>query len=222
MHSMESAVQNALGRLKLESHVEGVIESVRKANVFLQVHKPLDILPHHLGSEYHRLKFIEESMTFIPPVPIVFNPDAPRSKQCTGQYVPIKATLEQMLNDMSYKRQAQVCTSAGCECISGIYSGSCYKANTFFRDNPTAVPILLYSDGLCLTNPLNSNAAKKNKIVGVYMTLGSVAAWNRSKVDSTQLVMLVKEKHCKTFGLEVIYRQLIQDLKGCVSMVYNN
>jgi hypothetical protein len=81
MHSIESAVQNALERLELESHVDGVIASVRKANVFLQVHKPLDLLPHHLGSEYHRLKFIEETMPFIPPVPIVFNPDAPRQGQ---------------------------------------------------------------------------------------------------------------------------------------------
>jgi hypothetical protein len=117
-----------------------------------------------------------------------------------------------MLNDATYKEQ--VCWDDRCTCFAGLSSGACFKNNKFFLDNPTAIPILLYSDGLCITNPLNANAAKKNKIIGVYMTLGTVASWNRSRVDSTQLVMILTEQHLKMFGAEVVYRRLIEDLKG--------
>jgi hypothetical protein len=213
MDSMALVVEEALAKLEMDKHVDDIVGKVKSANLFLKAHKPSATMRYNLGSEYHRLKYIEEKMPFIAPVPVVFNPDAPRSQRRVGQYVPIKATLEQILNDATY--QEQLCSlGAECECISGIFSGACYKSNSYFRENPAAVPILLYSDGLCITNPLNANAAKKNKLIGVYMTLGSVAVWNRSRVDPTQLVMVVNEKDFKRFGPEIVFKQLIDDLKG--------
>jgi hypothetical protein len=50
-----------------------------------------------------------------------------------------------------------------------------------FKANPTAIPILLYSDGLCLTNPLNANAAKKNKLS--LHDFWHIPVWGWSKVD---------------------------------------
>jgi hypothetical protein len=214
MDSMGEALKECLSTLNLENESGRIVEKVKSANLFLGAHKPSNLRPYHLGSQYHRLKYIEQSMPFIAPVSIVFNPDAPKSKHCVGQYVPIKSTVKQMLNDPTYREQ--VCWSEKCTCIAGLSSGTCYKSNSFFRDNPTAVPLLLYSDGLCITNPLNANAAKKNKLIGVYMTLGSVASWNRSRVDSTQLVMVLNEQHLKQFGPQVVYKQLLEDLKGSV------
>jgi hypothetical protein len=210
--SMVNSLQDCLSSLDLEGHSVGLVDKVQAANLFLQAHKPSDNRSYHLGSEYHRLKYIEELMPYISAVPIVFNPEAPRSQKCVGHYVPIKSTIEQMLNDATYKEQAS--RSEECDCIAGVFSGSCFKSNKFFVENPTAVPILLYSDGLCLTNPLNANAAKKNKLLGVYMTLGTVAPWNRTRVDSTQLVMVLNEKDYKKFGSEIVFKQLIKDLKG--------
>jgi hypothetical protein len=217
MDSITARLQSCLTNLSLDDHAVGLVENVQAADIFMNAHKPSDITPYHLGTEYHRLKYIDETMPFIPARPISFNPDAPRAQQSVGHYVPIKSTLEMILSDKTY--QDQVNCGTDCECFASVFSGTCFKTNKFFQDNPSAIPIILYSDGLCLTNPLNANAAKKNKLVGVYMTLGTVPIWNRSKVDSTQLVMVFNEKDGKRFGSEVIFKDLIEDLKG---FCYNN
>ena len=54
---------------------------------------------------------------------------------------------------------------------------------------------------------------KKHKLLAVYFTLTNLYPWNRSKVEQLQLVLLCREKYCKTFTVSNVFRHVIDDLK---------
>jgi len=93
-----------------------------------------------------------------------------------------------------------------------IKDGSVLKNNNFFRNNKYTLQIILYQDAFEICNPLGS-AKKKFKLVGIYMVLGNLPPYLRSKVDNIQLVMLCYEKHVTFFSWEKIMEHLINDLK---------
>lgn len=99
---------------------------------------------------------------------------------------------------------------------NGIYSnftdGSCSRKNSFFDHFPNALQIILYFDGFELCNPLGS-AKNKHKLLGIYMTLGNLSPWHRSKVDSIQLVALCFERIIKKYSFDKVFRRIVDDLK---------
>lgn len=72
--------------------------------------------------------------------------------------------------------------------------------------------IILFQDAFEICNPLGS-AKSKYKIIGVYLTLGYLPSYMRSKTDSIKLVELCKEKIVKKFGCDLFFKNIIQDLK---------
>ena len=52
-----------------------------------------------------------------------------------------------------------------------------------------------------------------HKILAVYLFLGNLEPYFRSKVDQIQLVMLIKEKDFKRFGPQIAFSKLVSDLK---------
>ncbi len=50
-----------------------------------------------------------------------------------------------------------------------------------------------------------------------YFTLGNVPL--RSKLSSIHLVALLKEKHLKKYGMDLILKPIVRDLKELVSMI---
>lgn len=90
--------------------------------------------------------------------------------------------------------------------------GTIFKNNQFFKDHPNALQILLYQDSFEIVNPLGS-ARTKHKILGVYLTLGSINKYNRSKTNPIQLALICREKGLKFFGHQAVFQSLIKDLK---------
>lgn len=87
--------------------------------------------------------------------------------------------------------------------------GSVFKNNTFFKENPDALKLMLYQDSFEIVNPLGS-AKTKYKILAVYLSIGNYPDNIRSHVNSMYLVALCKEKlfnHNKVFG------KIVDDLK---------
>ena len=66
--------------------------------------------------------------------------------------------------------------------------------------------------GNLLVNPLGA-AKGKHKVVNVFWTLSEIPKEQRSQIDRMQLALIVKEKHLKKYGYQVIYRVLLEDLK---------
>lgn len=89
--------------------------------------------------------------------------------------------------------------------------GSVYKENHFFNSEDVKLELLLYQDCFSLCNPLG--AAKKKKILAVYMLLGNLNIEDRSKIDNIQLVLLCEYKHVQHFGMQKIFECVVNDLK---------
>lgn len=89
--------------------------------------------------------------------------------------------------------------------------GSIYKENPFFNTDDVKLELLLYQDCFSLCNPLG--AAKKKKILAVYMLLGNLPIEQRSKIDNIQLVLLCEYKHVQSFGMPKIFECVVEDLK---------
>ena len=97
-----------------------------------------------------------------------------------------------------------------------IYSdfpdGSVFKNIELFSQSPNSLKIILYQDAFEVSNPLGA-ARTKHKILAVYYSLGNLYPHNRSKIDTIQLALLIKEKALKNFGWDKVLSRLVQDLQ---------
>ncbi len=51
-----------------------------------------------------------------------------------------------------------------------------------------------------------------------YFTLGNVPPTQRSRLSSIHLVALLKEKHLKKYGMDLVLQPIVRDLKKLVSV----
>ena len=87
-----------------------------------------------------------------------------------------------------------------------------FKSNRFFQANPEAMPLLMFQDELEVANPLGSGKTK-HKMNMTYFTTYEVQSALRSKIQSVQLVSIVKSKLWKKHGNMKTNRRLLSDLK---------
>lgn len=93
-----------------------------------------------------------------------------------------------------------------------ITDGNSFKNNIFYKQNPHALQLILYQDAYEICNPLGASR-KKHKIVGVYLTVANIHAWQRVKIDQINLVALMYEKDLKRLGASELFNIIIQDLR---------
>lgn len=103
-----------------------------------------------------------------------------------------------------------------------ITDGQVFQNNPFFKDNSGAFRIILYQDAFEICNPLGSSK-KIHNLVGIYMVLGNISSFNRSRVDDIQLVTLCLESDVKKYGFKQICEILIRDIRTLEDdMNFNN
>lgn len=100
--------------------------------------------------------------------------------------------------------------------LKDVKDGRAYKENEYFKANPEALTIMLYSDAVEMANPLG---AKKTvyKVVNLYLTLGEIPKHLRSKTENHFLVLTVLESDLKDHREEVLgdlLEELLQLQKG--------
>lgn len=117
----------------------------------------------------------------------------------------------------------KLCKYEGC---FDFNDGNAVKKNDFFERNFNALKIILYQDAFEMCNPIGSSKGKF-KVVGVYMILGNLPPYLRSKTNNARLVLLCLEKDLKRFVWDIFLEKLVQDLKtletiGVKSLVGKN
>lgn len=96
--------------------------------------------------------------------------------------------------------------------LTDITDGKSFSENDFFKNNPSALRLLLYQDSFEVVNPLGSGK-RKHKLQAVYFTLANLLPYSRFSVDQMQLVLLCTEDNLKLFGQQKVFAQLMNDLK---------
>lgn len=111
---------------------------------------------------------------------------------------------DSMQRERSCERDEHVLT----DYRDGIY----FRNHKVFADNPDALRLHLYEDEFEVCNPLGSKR-NKHKRCAFYYTVGNVGSKNCSQLKQIHLALLVRYVHVKKFGLDVILKPLLDDLK---------
>lgn len=178
-------------------------------NVFFKANNPINGL---LRNKYCREKYYKTFFNYISPLPISLTEEVTSKTQF--YYVPILETIYCLLSN---KRVFELCFSLSKSTnndniFKDLRDGDNFKNNSFFINNPNALQILLYQDAFEICNPLGSSR-KKHKIIGIYMTVGNLSPWHRSRVDQILLVALIYEHQVRTYTFAKILNNIIQDVK---------
>ena len=192
-----------------ETDIQKVLGDVAENDSFLGAQKSLD-------TEYKRLQYLKRNFTFVEPVEIIFNPKEVKEenqKKAVMHYIPLIQTVKNLVEDSTFLEVTEAHSDHNPECLlRDVKDGSLFKNNRYFLENPEALTILLYSDGVEVVNPLGAGRGK-HKVIQIFLTFGEIPKTQRSKIDRIQLVAIVKEKVVKQFGFKKVYHQIVEDLK---------
>jgi hypothetical protein len=129
------------------------METVGKNDTF-------NIAQEQLENEKKRINFIKEAFTNTPPQTIRLNP-VQEAKPETYQYVSIKGSLKNLLEDETYLHQKKSNPyKAEKDVVKDVRDGINFQNNSYFVKNPEAVPLLIFQDELEVCNPIGSGKTK--------------------------------------------------------------
>ncbi|KAJ8050604.1 hypothetical protein HOLleu_03868 [Holothuria leucospilota] len=123
-----------------------------------------------LRSDHLRKEFFKKNLKYVSPVAVNLGVDEISGSQRIGYYVPILQTIKTMVNPKILREQSPQCSQDGK--TRHFVDGVIYKQNELFKQNPSALQIVLFQDAFEVSNPLGS-AKGKHKLLAVYYTLGS-------------------------------------------------
>lgn len=164
-----------------------------------------------LRSQYCRNLYYKQNFSYVAPVCISLGRND-NHEMCDYYYVPILETLKMLLRNKFVKEQWCAKRKLSNNCFSDIMDGKVFTDNSFFSENENALQLIIFQDAFEICNPIGTSR-KKHKLVGMYMTLGNIFPYNRSKVDHIQLVALCHEKHISHFGFSKVFEKLLNDIK---------
>ena len=210
--SRESQLRESLKK------VPNISEQLLEEIVRDSLQDPLLKAQEQLSSEHKRSKFMEDNFKLIKPREIVLNSEEVKhgAKKEVIHYVPILASFKTLIEDTSF-----ICAMENARnnerrnskenLIEDVKDGSAYRNNEYFVNNPEAFSLMMYSDGVELTNPLSSGKGK-HKIVQVFWQVCDTPRFQRSSVDRLQLGLVFKEKHLRKHKYSKIFKCLVDDL----------
>ena len=198
--------------LKIPNLSHGQIEEIIEENA----RDPFIHAQEELASEFKRAKFLEENFHFVRPIEIILNPEEVKygARKEVVHYVPIMEALKVLVEDKSFIQATENFEEkkVGDDgTIKDVKDGEKYKNSQYFQDNPQALALMLYSDGVELTNPLGSGKGK-HKIVQLFWSVSEIPKFQRSAIDRLQLGMIFKEKFLKKYSHAKIFKSLVEDL----------
>ena len=192
-----------------ESDIEKIVKEVGESDAFLHSQQRLD-------SGYKRLQYLKNNFKFVEPVEIVFNPNEVKKgkeSKAVMHYVPVIETVMNLVQDSTFIEVTEnKSLDISASDLKDVKDGLLYKNNEYFLNNPEAMALLLYSDGVEVVNPLGAGRGK-HKVIQIFVTFAEIPKSQRSKIDRIQLVAVVKEKVVKKFGFQKVYQRLVEDLK---------
>ena len=212
MEQKESKLRAVLKRLTdlTDDAIDGVIKEVLEDDDMINAQK-------QLSTSYKLNQFIMEKFKYVAPKEIILNMEEVErgAVKEVVHYIPVIETFKYLLEDETFitvLEKEREKSSSKADIIQDIKDGSHYKSLGYFKDNPSAFVSFLYSDALEIANPLGA-ARGKHKIVQLFYNLANIPKSQRSTIDRMQLALIVKEKNIRKYGLDIIYKALIDDLK---------
>ena len=191
LKSRELSLRGALSQLEAipPSKIEEIVRSSLR-DPFLNAQETLD-------TESKRKKFISENFKYIQPIEIILNESEVKEGKAKDvvHYIPMLESLKTLVEDETFQTalaQSNVdVDSPNPDSLNDIKDGNVYRNSEFFLNNPTALCLMMYSDGVEVTNPLSFGRGK-HKLVMLYWQVADVPKFQRSSINRFQLGMVYK------------------------------
>ncbi|XP_034237337.1 uncharacterized protein LOC117642850 [Thrips palmi] len=181
-------------------------ENISPETTEMIVNEVFDVHRKHLKAlrtEYTRNKYYLDNFLYV-------NPRKKRLKNGNFfYYVSIIKTLKRIFKSKSYSVSLDPPSQSDPNVLKDFTDGKCYKDNPFFKDNEKSIKLILYQDAFELVHAIGP-AKGKHKTIGIYLTIGNMPDYMRSKVNNIFLIGLCKEKD---YDHEKLFRPIIDDLK---------
>ena len=150
--SKEKVLRKSLGKIPgiSEADIKKVLDDVHGDDQFLEAQSKLD-------TEYKMKQFLKERFIHVSPVEIVLNPKAVKNKtesKAVIHYVPIIDAFKNLIQDPSFI-DVMECNvqNSDTETLKDVKDGHLYRNNPFFKNNPSAYTMMIYSDAIELGKP---------------------------------------------------------------------
>lgn len=161
-------------------------------------------------SAHMRKLYFSKNFSFVAPEKVDLQKDN-NHIECFYHYVPILDTLQSLLNDkIVYDAIFGLKTSLPgylCDYTDGLK----FKNSPFFNDK--TLNLFIYQDAAEVVVNAIGNATSRYKLYCIYMVIGNVDPHLRGLTDNVHLVALCKNKDLAYFGMDSVYRRMIEDLK---------
>ncbi|XP_034239526.1 uncharacterized protein LOC117644297 [Thrips palmi] len=157
-----------------------------------------------LRSSYLRKKFYKDRFHFVLPEQV------PQENGSFFYYVPIEQTLQAAFKNKNWDFASYKCPKPNENgLLKDFTDGEAFKQNTFFQENPDAIPLIIYQDGFELSNPIGPAKHLEHQLEGIYMAFGNLPSKIRFEKDSIQLIALCKKNE---FSRKEVYAQITEDI----------
>ena len=162
----------------------------------VQSNDPFYLAQQKLNTEFKRKEFLKDNFVHVSPVEIVLNPKDVReknSKKAVVHYIPIIETIKNVVQDPTFLSvvEGREVVQDQSSSLKDVKDGDLYRHNSYFKDNPEAMTLMLYSDAIEVVNPIGAGRGK-HKVIQIFFTLGEVPRHLRSRIDRILLVAVFK------------------------------
>ena len=167
--SKEKILRKSLGKIPgiSQTDIKKVLDEVHGEDKFLDAQ-------NMLNTDYKMKQFLKEKFTHVSPVEIVLNPKAVKNKKeskAVIHYVPIIDTFKNLVQDPSFiEAMESNVQNNDRETLKDVKDGHIYRNNPFFKQNPSAYTMMIYSDAIELVNPLGAGRTK-HKVIQIFFFL---------------------------------------------------
>lgn len=187
----------------------------------------LDANAHPLveySTDYKRFKLFSELEIFFPPVEYEIGQKMScleendkvmiKSKPATGQWIPLKHTLQSVLSTGNLFHEIQMNVQellSEEDIISNFVQGTFWRGRIEARKSENVLPIIVYYDDIETGNALGSHAGSNNLGV-VYATIPCLPPSLSSKLSHIFPVLIFQCQDRKIYGNLKIFKCLIDEL----------
>ena len=179
-----------------------------------------------LETEYHRLKYLENTNAYVKPKTLIFgerlklvktkqNRREVKSFPVTGQYIPIKDVIKIFLeksNNFIIARNFLNSLKEEKQYLKHFCQGKLWLDIQKKFKNKTVFPLIMYFDDFNIDDVLGSHKGN-NKIGAVYYTLPCFPVEFEQSMQQIFTAMLFLTNDREEFKNEIVFEQLIDDLK---------
>lgn len=133
-------------------------------------------LNNDLRSEHMRKEFYKRTFPFVEPQKIEFVRAVKSAggketwKKTFFYYIPIKETLQASFLDKSLNLKLTPAVVRHDGLLCDVTDGKVFLESQFFRENPLALRIVIYQDGVEIVNPLGPGK-RKHKVLAIYLSI---------------------------------------------------